>query len=1248
MNSQADENPRQLIAGRFEIRHTFPSDGATEVHVARDFDHDLDVALWTRPIVDEDDLKRLRREAGMLMRVIAHRGLPVVRSDLVEADRYYLISDFVEGTSLRSMIESRAGSGIPLSAALPLIDDVAETLQHLHNHRPRLIHGGVTPDDLIVAEDGRVVLVALARMMSVLEPVPKSSLAGFAAPELLTRETLTPAADVYSLAALAVYLLTGIAPGVAARWPDALIEAGLVHMEQVLRRGLTWDPLGRPQSVAEFLATFREAAQLRIPAGTVTLVVVVDQAEGESRSLAKMLAAGGGRVAEGLSLPLGCSVAVFSRAGDAVACALAVERERSTSVTVHAGDLGGLYGASLQELADATLLLSASAASPGVVSSPPVRMLLGSDQTLGFEPVTGGFRIRRSAEDNETTSQSSSVHPQIDGRSAQTWTASRRGRPLAGRAAELARSSAAVANHHAAGHAALILFVGESGMGKTRMLAESAGLASERGERVLVGRCSESGGAFEPFIDALGESVFPFESGQIERDEEGWVDRRRFFGRIAASLSDLGEPITLILDDVQWIDGSSAALIAQLLDDLGPTLTVVAGARPGVEDTLLGGVIQEPSATVVPIGALGRDELADLSRTSGIELSEDSLDSLHSLTGGSPFFVLQLLNHVHNAPGNSLATSELAVGVREWILGRVDRLGASVRDTLTSAAVIGRRFEVVTLADIRGVSPLEALADLDVAAAAGLLLEGSHPGEFRFVHALVSAALENHLSVARRALLHAAIAQCLEESGSTLEHLEQALHHWFEADRLGDPMHAAEIAVEVAARTTERLAHESALTVLERALALLPHVPMSSERDRVEARLRVAHSRASFFASSDDDALDQLYRASDLAETAGDFTTLAEAALLASLNRRGGLDDPDLLELLERASKNCPAEPAVLPAMLHVRRSRLLPTTVRHETRASMARLALADIDSMEPVDRATVEMEVARACWKPDDAAERETLASRHIQLAEEHLSRTGLVRWTGVLVEGYNHRSSARMQLGNIIGALDDANHAARVADEAGTTFLLTRVMMGQAMIHATLGNHDQATQICDDAIALSPRHNLVLARLAVMYSIGRDRNEQTALTDLEQQLEEILDQSPLVVAAFALAHGEAGQIDDARRLLARLRRIGNWPRNWMWLGTTVAALEASILAGEHVMAQRYAAVLERYSGLWALAGAELACWGPVDRALGLAHLAAGRHDEASALLTTALESARAQGAVAWEARCRRDLEAVASLSS
>jgi hypothetical protein len=206
----------------------------------------------------------------------------------------------------------------------------------------------------------------------------------------------------------------------------------------------------------------------------------------------------------------------------------------------------------------------------------------------------------------------------------------------------------------------------------------------------------------------------------------------------------------------------------------------------------------------------------------------------------------------------------------------------------------------------------------------------------------------------------------------------------------------------------------------------------------------------------------------------------------------------------------------------------------------------------------------------------------------------------------------------------------------------------MMGQAMINSVLGNWEEAECLSTAAVQLSGRHNLVLAQMAITYSIGRDRGQQAELAQLESRLSSFVDQNPLFLAAFALVHAESNQFDDARRLLTVLHEQGPWPRNWLWLGTMVAALEAAALAGDLHTVRRNAAVLTRYSGQWALAGAELACWGPVDRVLGLAHAAFGRFDEARTMLTSALQSATAQRATPWVVRCQSGLDALADRSA
>jgi hypothetical protein len=642
-----------------------------------------------RRIIDGDDLGRLRREAGMLMRIVAHPGLPMVRSDLVDGDRYCLISDYIAGNDLRTLVDAQGG-GLPLPTVLGLVDQVAGTLDHLHRHRPAVVHGDVKPENLVLADDGRLVLVDFGAAMRVGEDGERLGTPGFSAPEVLAGEALSPAADVYSLAALCVYLLTGTVPRLGAAWPTELTDSGLERLERVLRRGLTWDPLGRPWSASEFAMRLRSAAEMDAPTGTITLVLIdVDSgATPRAESALGALEAAGGRVMTTVSLPATTALVAFSRAGDAAAAVLALAPVHA-SIALHAGDLGGWHGATLQQLADEAVALRRSATTPIIVCSPPVRMLLGSDDSLAFEPLTNGFRLQRPADSVQhgtaAATLSTGTGIAINGR-ASTWVASRRARPLVGRTHELRTANATIERGRRNGESPLVVALGEPGMGKTRFLAELAAGAVARSEHVLVGRCTESGGAFEPFLDAFGSELFPFESGQLERDEEGWIDRRRFFGRIADAVRALGGQVTLVIDDVQWIDGSSLALLAQLLDDHNQ-LAVLAGCRPS-RSAVLDGLHQRstspPSRSAAAAGA--RRDVRQR------RAQPDTLEGLLALTGGNPFFAATA-GTPRAGTRCGAATPQVAVDAN------VDRLGDRAHPT---GGVIGR-FEVTRLL---GVGPL--------------------------------------------------------------------------------------------------------------------------------------------------------------------------------------------------------------------------------------------------------------------------------------------------------------------------------------------------------------------------------------------------------------------------------------------------------------------------------------------------------------------------------------------------------------
>ncbi len=513
-----------VVGGRFRLTGLLAAGGEAEVHLARDLDLDLDVVLKTRRIVDAADLERLRREAGLLMRLVAHPGLPTVRSDLVDGDRYYMISDHIVGNDLQSLLVAGDDAGLALPTVLDLIEQLAQTLDHLHGHSPPVVHGDLKPENVVVTSDARAVLIDFGAAMRVGDDRERLGTPGFSAPEVLAGEALTPAADVYSLAALTVFLLTGIVPKLGTSWPTAFAEHDLVRLERIVRRGLTWDPLGRPWSASEFAQRLRESAEMEIPTGTITFALVGAPSDGSQTSASVDLELVGGRLVSSARLPEHHRLHAFARAGDAAAAVLDAAG-RGSSIALHAGDLGGWHGTTVQQLAAETLGVLRHAPADSVVCSLPVRMLLGAAHDLVFEPVADGCAVVRRSGAAPVSAADGHVPDRTSvGRRAAGWLATRRASPLAGRSEELSTIGSAIERTSAQGLAPLVVVLGDAGTGKTRLAAEIAGRRADAGELVFVGRCTESGGSFEPFLDALGDDVFGFEAGST-RTRRGGLGR---------------------------------------------------------------------------------------------------------------------------------------------------------------------------------------------------------------------------------------------------------------------------------------------------------------------------------------------------------------------------------------------------------------------------------------------------------------------------------------------------------------------------------------------------------------------------------------------------------------------------------------------------------------------------------------------------------------------------------------------------
>jgi predicted ATPase len=232
---------------------------------------------------------------------------------------------------------------------------------------------------------------------------------------------------------------------------------------------------------------------------------------------------------------------------------------------------------------------------------------------------------------------------------------------------------------------------------------------------------------------------------------------RLVFQDLVAVLADREHPLVVFLDDLQWADAASLALLHPLLTSpqLGH-LCVIGSYREnelGPGHTLTATVAGLEAAGVrVDRVVLEPLPLPELERFVGdcLHRQDDETRALARLvtekTGGNPFFVIQflktlwregLLEFDAERNGWTFAMSEIALApmtdnVVDLVTRRIERLSPQARRVLTLAACVGNSFELATLAIASETSPEAVEAKLREAIDEGLLLRAA--AGFTFVH----------------------------------------------------------------------------------------------------------------------------------------------------------------------------------------------------------------------------------------------------------------------------------------------------------------------------------------------------------------------------------------------------------------------------------------------------------------------------------------------------------------------------------
>ena len=769
-------------------------------------------------------------------------------------------------------------------------------------------------------------------------------------------------------------------------------------------------------------------------------------------------------------------------------------------------------------------------------------------------------------------------------------------------------------------------------------MCRARGDGGRGGATVLIGRCSQDEGApaLYPWASVLRELGHDLPSGGDTKGDGDSTSRFRAWESIAHTVLDAAadQHLLVLLDDLHWADTSTLRVLRLLAETAeSGRLMVVATWRHQPPPT---GQLAELAEMLARRHAL-RLELTGLSAAEASEIvtsvaastpTATEADALRMRTDGNPFFLVEYARLAREGGDLTalLAEQHPPAAVQDVLTRRLGGLPEDTARALRVACVVGRYFDVPTLAAVLGTDPDDVLDHLDPALEAGLVREFG-VDRFRFAHALVRDTAYAALTRSRRGRMHVRIAEVL--SGQAGRENEVA-RHWFaagaqhasrawraavDAADAACRVYAYDEAVELMAAAVEALADDPDLTLADE-YAVLVEQAKALQRNGDWVGLRAVVHRA----------LDVSQQMGDLHRSLSVITLLNTNALWQAGSY--GHVDEEVVAILRDGLGKLPPEDSIPRCRAMVSLASEIYYSATHLEREALCTEAVAMARRIgDPHVLLWALNAMSLGIWRPGSARVRLETNGEAAELARELGDGVGLS--TALTLQ-----AAAASELG-LADELDEM--VARAREQAlGERHLYALLVLDGLEIpwEAMRGNFERVDELLADMASIHERTSVPQSGDALMGAILM----QIMWGQKEEGLRVVVPELSRVTvmpidASMAALLCRIGEVDEARAYLEG-REIDLSP-HW-WFSTMVAAMagEAAMYTGLRDLAANAYEVLSEFRGQPACAGSGTAL-GPVDAYLAMAAEATGERDLATQHAEDALrlcEEWRIPLAAAW----------------
>lgn len=804
---------------------------------------------------------------------------------------------------------------------------------------------------------------------------------------------------------------------------------------------------------------------------------------------------------------------------------------------------------------------------------------------------------------------------------------------LIGRETEIHQFEAAL-GRASAGDGAILLVTGEGGAGKTVLLEHSVAQARRANIRSAWATVPDAEGAppFWPWTAILRElggddpnNLLTSAAETLSNPDQagGSPDQERFriFDQVARALRGIGTSALVVIDDLHRADGGTLRLLEFLAPHLRHSrIVLVLGTRPAVAGADLAatfGALIHAGATRIDLRPWTAHEVAMVVRQCGLTTTQAVVDQLHHMTGGNPFFVLELARSAQQA-GGPLDLSHVPPTVIDVLGAETRRLDPTQLGILRLAAAWGQGTPIEVLADAAGHAPNAVARSLPEN-----FLSLDRDGAIWFRHDLVREAVYQGVPEHERGALHARLADAVERSLAAPDaRARQVAVHGCRAGPAWKPDVAFTAALTAAREAGTIYAVESVAAYLALANAVRRWCIHNAARD---LDFLVTYGDALTRAGHRNQAGPILAEATALARRLDDVQALARIALVVGLGTEtAGAPSHDAWRLLDEALAKLPPDAHQLRSQLLSRRAWQALAASEFEQLTASAQTAVTEARAAgDPVTIAQA-LDAFLASTSAKDATLRQ-------EIAREITTQATLANNIDLLFSGLLWEAHVGMETGDI----PSTRRAAGRYRETSERWPLPHHTWYRWVLDAALAFLDQRLDDAASAIdqldqaTTTQREFASLLCITQRVELAARRGDRAAFDSGGATLLVHLERSPVYLPVRAHIDACLERHDSALQSLDQfMGALQQGPRDNDWLAGLVEAAFAAIRLGALPQAARLFTAIEPYRGRWDVIATATNCRGPISGVLaGLARLT-GDADAATRFEAEAAADARRAG--------------------